>query len=89
MNHDEMRIEIGNPNVRRSKETMLLEGILIGLDDVLMMDGASIKAAKCVVEEQLRSLFEKVETQRKRISYLEERAKQQPQKPRGRPKKEA
>lgn len=89
MNHDEMRIEIGNPTVRRSKETMMLESILVGLDEVLMMDGASVKAAKGVVEENLRTLFEKVETQRKRISALEERVKQQPQKPRGRPRKEA
>ncbi len=86
MMHEDMRIEIGNPKVRRSQETLLLEAIMIGLDDVLMLDGAGIKSAKTVVEENLRSIFEKMETQRKRISYLESR--DPPKKPTGRPRKQ-
>ncbi len=81
-----MRIAIGNPHVRRSGETLMLQEILVDLDEVLMMDDASVKAAKVVLEERLRAMFLKIETQRKRIAYLE--TKQTPEKPRGRPRKQ-
>ncbi len=86
MMHEDMRIAIGNPHVRRSQETMLLEAILIGLDGVLMLDDAGVKSAKGVIEEELRTIFEKMEQQRKRISYLEKL--NPPKKPTGRPRKE-
>lgn len=71
MSFQEMRIAIGNTSVRMSETEKLVLSILDDLDGCLVMSDADIKASRWVLDERLRVIFGKLETQRKRISYLE------------------
>lgn len=90
-NQEEMRVVIGSIGRGKStpsKKDHYLRRILDGMDEVLMLTDADVKAMHMVLDEHLATMFEDMETQRKRISYLESRIDDKPKKPRGRPKKE-
>lgn len=86
-----MRVALGVVPGRISDFERLVLEVLDDLDGVLMMTDADVRAARGVIEVRLRDIFDKVETQRKRISYLESRQpapkKPGPKKAPARPKK--
>ena len=82
-----VRLAIEIKGGRPSDQQLLLQSLVDGIDEVLELDDAGIKAASTILDEKTRSMFAKMETQRKRIAYLE--SQQPPPKKRGpKPKSE-